>query len=147
MSAEEYVRISKRTGKPIAMCNGCGFAKRACKCLEISMRTQIVRVGLPEPETEIVFAPPRKWRFDLGWPDRMIAIECEGGTFVGGAHGRGKHYESDCEKYAEAVIRGWRVLRFTTDMIKDGRAITLIERALSGEGLPRNDPDQTSAAA
>ena len=35
------------------------------------------------------------------------------------------------EKYAEAVIAGWRVIRVTTGMVEDGRAVSLIERALA----------------
>lgn len=66
----------------------------------------------------------------MTYPDQMLAVECEGGAWTAGAHVRGKHVESDCLKYAEAVLRGWRVLRFTTDMIRDGRALKFIERAL-----------------
>lgn len=86
---------------------------------------------LPEPVRELRFAlPERQWRFDFAWPDRMLAAEVEGGTWSGGAHTRGKHFESDAEKYNAAAIRGWRVLRFTTDMVEDGRAIADLERAL-----------------
>jgi hypothetical protein len=60
----------------------------------------------------------------------------DGGSWVRGRHSRGKGYEGDCEKANEAAIAGWRVLRVTTDMVKDGRALTTIERALK----PRKDP-------
>ena len=36
----------------------------------------------------------------------------------------------DIEKYNEATLRGWRVLRVTGDMIRRGEALILIERAL-----------------
>jgi hypothetical protein len=40
---------------------------------------------------------------------------------------------------AEAAIRGWLVLRVTTDMVDDGRAVALIGRALwaAGQRRPR----------
>jgi len=85
--------------------------------------------GLPLPEMEYRFAPPRRWRFDHAWPDQMLAMEVEGGVWTGGRHVRGKGYERDCEKYNEATLRGWRVLRVTTQMLNDGRAIVLLERA------------------
>lgn len=59
----------------------------------------------------------RMWRFDFAHPKTKVAIEIEGGTWVGGAHSRGAHYRSDCEKYNAATKLGWRVFRLTTDMI------------------------------
>lgn len=88
------------------------------------------------PVRELVFAPPRRWRFDFAWPDRMLAVEVEGGTFVQGRHSRGKGIEGDAEKYNAATLLGWRVLRFTTDMIHDGRAWATIERALKSRTVP-----------
>lgn len=99
---------------------------------ERAMETHIRQTGLPSPIREFPFAfPARKWRFDFAWPDRLIALEVEGGTWVAGAHSRGRHFEADCIKYAEAAIRGWRVLRVTTDMVTDGRAVGLLKRALA----------------
>ena len=57
----------------------------------------------------------------------------EGGTFSGGRHSRGRGFEADAEKYAEAAILGWRVLRVTTAMVNDGRALDLIERAMTAQ--------------
>lgn len=68
---------------------------------------------------EYRFHPVRKWRFDFAFPDHMIAVEIEGGTWVRGAHVRGKHYRSDCEKYNTAACMGWTVLRYTSDMLND----------------------------
>lgn len=112
------------------ICEGCGYPKTRCECLELALLQHIRFVGLPDPEREWVFAKPRRWRFDLAYPDLMLAIECEGGTWSDGAHNRGKHFESDATKYNEAVLRGWAILRFTTNQIKDGRAIQVIEEAV-----------------
>ena len=92
---------------------------------------QMQLAGFPEPELEVRFHPERKWRFDLAFPELRIAIEQEGGVFTGGRHVRGAGYERDCEKYNEAQILGWLVLRFSTRQIAKGEALAVIERALA----------------
>lgn len=91
---------------------------------------QLQLSGLPQPEREFVFHHKRKWRFDLAWPDLLIAVEVEGGIWVGGRHVRGEGYEADCEKYNEAQLAGWMVLRFTPGMIKRDQAGGVIEKAI-----------------
>lgn len=81
-------------------------------------------------EAEYRFHPTRKWRFDFAWPEMMIAVEIEGGTWAGGRHSRGKGFEKDCEKYNEAAILGWTVLRFTTRQVTSGVAVETFTRAL-----------------
>jgi hypothetical protein len=93
--------------------------------------TAVIRAaGLPAPIREHRFAPPRRWRFDYAWPAHRIALEVEGGIWTGGRHVRGRGYEADCEKYSEAALRGWRVLRVTPAMLNDGRALAILERAM-----------------
>lgn len=82
------------------------------------------------PESEWEFTKNRKWRFDFVFPDAMVAVEIEGGTRMGGRHSRHDGYEKDAEKYNEAAILGWKVLRFTTEMVKRGTAIDTVLRAL-----------------
>ena len=84
------------------------------------------------PQTEYRFHPVRKWRFDGAYPDRRIAYEVEGGTWSNGRHTRGAGYRGDCEKYNEAVAMGWQVYRFTADMVTDGSALAIIEKAVKG---------------
>lgn len=98
--------------------------------LEEQLLFQIKSVGLPEPERECRFHDVRRWRFDFCWPDRMIAVEVEGGVWSRGRHTRGKGFISDCEKYNMAAIMGWTVLRFPGDMIESGEAIETIEKAI-----------------
>ena len=66
----------------------------------------------PEPIREYEFHPDRDWRFDFAFPDKLIAIELEGGVHSGGRHVRGTGYVNDLEKYNEAVMLGWRLLRY-----------------------------------
>lgn len=98
--------------------------------LEELMALHIRCAKLPTPEREYRFAAPRRWRFDFAWPDRMIALETEGGTWSGGRHTRGAGFEADCEKYNEATILGWRVLRVTAGQVTSGKAIAWIGRML-----------------
>lgn len=84
--------------------------------------------SIPMPDAEYRFAPPRRWRFDFAWPDRKIAVEIDGGTWVGGRHVRGSGYAKDCEKMNAAVEKGWRVLRFTSDQVRSGEAIDTVSR-------------------
>ena len=62
--------------------------------------------------SEYRFYPVRKWRFDYFLPVLKIGIEIEGGVFSGGRHTRGAGYSRDCEKYNQAQICGFVVLRY-----------------------------------
>lgn len=95
------------------------------------MAIQIKGANLPAPDLEHRFMATRKFRFDFAWPKRKVALEIEGGTWTHGAHVRGAHYESDCIKYSEAAIMGWKVIRATSNMVNDGRALELLERAIA----------------
>ena len=71
------------------------------------------------------------WRFDFAWPDFMLALEMDGGGFVGGRHGRGLGIEKDCEKVSAAAVLGWRLVRCTPRQVKSGQAVEWITKALS----------------
>ena len=85
---------------------------------------------LPVPEREFRFHPTRKWRFDLAYPYQKIAVELEGGVWISGRHNRAPGFIADCEKYSVAAIMGWIVIRLTSEMINNGTAIELINKAL-----------------
>lgn len=87
--------------------------------------------GHGAPELEYRFAPPRRWRFDLCWPAKKVAFEREGSTWQGGRHTSGKGFRNDAEKYNEAAIRGWLVIRATVDMIRSGLATDHLLAALA----------------
>lgn len=76
----------------------------------------------------------RRWKFDMAWPDRMIAFEYEGASWSGGRHTSGKGYSNDAEKYSEAAIAGWTVVRATADLVRNGKASELLAAALRKEG-------------
>ena len=97
---------------------------------EAALETHIRQYGLPEPEKQYKFHPRRRWLADFCWPARMLIVEVEGGVFSGGRHVRGEGYENDCEKYNEAQLLGFVVLRFSTGQVLKGKAVKVITRAL-----------------
>lgn len=88
----------------------------------------------------------RIFAFDIALLEVKLAIEIEGGSFVMGAHTRGPGFEDDCVKYNEAVIYGWRVLRVTPRMIRNGSALEYIKMALGAKTVNevRATPEQLS---
>ena len=82
--------------------------------LEQVFADQAQRLRLPAWVEEHQFAVSigRRWRFDFAWPDRMLAVEIDGGAFSGGRHTRGAGFSEDCRKLNAATLLGWRVLRF-----------------------------------
>lgn len=102
---------------------------------------------LPKPEREYRFAKHlrnekghvRMVRFDFAWPSKMIAAEVDGGRFIvrrnkrGQAVPVGQHMtEKDYEKLNIAAAEGWRVLRFSPAMIRNGKALRVLEEVLMG---------------
>ena len=87
------------------------------------------------PEREYRFSD-RMWRFDFAFPAVKLAVEVEGGTEFGKSrHSAGAGFENDCRKYNHAASCGWRVLRFTTKMVKMSEAIRITRQAIDGKFL------------
>jgi very-short-patch-repair endonuclease len=100
--------------------------------MKISLPMQFKVAQVPEPVTEYKFHPSRRWRFDYAWPEKSLALEVDGGGFVGGRHSRGTGIEKDCEKFNEAAVLGWTVLRVTPRQVSDGRALAWVQEMLKG---------------
>ena len=90
----------------------------------------LLKGKVPPPCTEYRFHDQRKWRADLCWPNDWpkLIVEIEGGAWTQGRHTRGAGFIADMEKYNEAAIMGYRLLRFTPAQVKSGEALTVIER-------------------
>jgi len=73
-------------------------------------------------DREVVFCSGRKWRLDFLIAG-TIALEVDGGTWTGGRHSRGSGYAKDCEKLNMATKMGFKVLRYTPEMVTAGTAI------------------------
>lgn len=81
-------------------------------------------------EREYRFCPDRRWRADFFLPQYKTLIEVEGGTRSKGRHSRHAGFTNDCEKYNAAILLGYRLLRYTTEMVTSGAAINQIRAAL-----------------
>ena len=83
----------------------------------------------PPLEREVQFHPTRKWRADFAHLASRTLIEIEGGIFLpgGGRHSRGLGYTKDAEKYLEAVLAGWTVIRLTEKQLE----LDFIERIVA----------------
>lgn len=104
--------------------------QRQREVLERLMERDLQASSVPPHAREMRFHPIRGWRFDFAWPEQKLALEVDGGTWSGGRHTRGAGFERDCEKLNTAAIDGWRVLRVTGRMVRNGEAIKLVEKAL-----------------
>jgi len=116
--------------------------------LEENLYRQIWITGLPAPEREYRFgaaaaggpgkglrkrleeAGLKDWRFDFAWPNLMLAVEVEGGAWVGGRHTRGKGFLEDLRKYEAAQRMGWTIYRTAGELIKSGNALKTIEQLI-----------------
>ena len=83
-----------------------------------------------EVVAEYRFHPSRDWRFDFAIPSRSVAIEVEGGAFNGGRHIRPDGYLRDMEKYNEAAVSDWCVIRVLPSELLTFKTVRLIIRAI-----------------
>ena len=91
--------------------------------------------GGPPLEREVRFHTSRRWRADFAHLESRTLIEIEGGIYLagGGRHNRGGGYAKDAEKYLEAALAGWRVLRLTAVQLEIGfieRIVALLRNEL-----------------
>ena len=99
--------------------------------LEELLFHHILCAGLPVPEREYRFAPPRRYRADFAYPEKKILVEVQGGIYTSGAHSRGVGLERDYEKLNLAQLNGFRVFQFSRKMIESGVAVNMIEEVLN----------------
>lgn len=81
----------------------------------------------------------RHWRADIAYPEQRLAVEVDGGSWVGGRHVSGTGFAEDCLKLNAAAALGWRVVRVTPAMIDSGEAVRAVRAALewSPDAPPR----------
>jgi len=99
--------------------------------LEILFELQLRELNFPYlVKKEYKFHPKRRWRFDFAIPSIKLALEVEGGVFSRGRHIRPTGFIKDCEKYNNAVLLGWHVLRFPGNTVEDGTAKKFVSEYL-----------------
>jgi hypothetical protein len=86
--------------------------------------------GLPEPVTEHRFHDKRRWRFDYAWIEQRVALEVEGGVWVGGRHTSGAGFVKDMEKYNAAACLGWRIIKCQPRQLLSSDTIETLRQAL-----------------
>lgn len=81
---------------------------------DLEQRTErwIIEAGFPRPVRQ---HPAGRYFIDLSYPDRMIAIECDGWD----QHGRKVVRENDIRKQNFLVKSGWDIYRFTWSSTRD----------------------------
>jgi very-short-patch-repair endonuclease len=81
-------------------------------------------------KTEFIFHPDRKWRADFAHLESRTLIEIEGGLYIngGGRHNRAAGFIADAEKYLEAFLAGWNVVRLTEKQITAPNIERLVRR-------------------
>lgn len=87
--------------------------------------------SLPAHVAEFRFHPGRRYRFDFAWPEHMIALEVEGGIWANGHHARPKGILRDIEKYNNAAVLGWRVLRCTPQDLETPKTVAMLRAAMN----------------
>ena len=87
-------------------------------------------LGGPELKREFRFHAERKWRADFAHVESRTLIEVEGGIFIkgGGRHNRAAGFIADAEKYLEAFLDGWNVVRLTEAQITAPNIERIIRR-------------------
>jgi hypothetical protein len=98
--------------------------------------------GIPVPLAEHKFHESRRWRFDFAWKPHTkeirghifeigaLALEIEGGVWIGGRHNSGAGFVKDMEKYNEAACLGWRIVRCQPRELLTAKMADTIKRAL-----------------
>jgi very-short-patch-repair endonuclease len=86
---------------------------------------------------EYKFHPKRRWKFDYACPERKIAIEVEGGVWNNGRHTRGKGFIGDIEKYNNASVMGWTLIRVTPDTLLTNETIEFVRQAVDSKSIAK----------
>ena len=133
LSAIDASRLLGNNPKAKAVVNK---VKKAQQVDTLHQRVLAQLVGFPDPATELLFHPKRKWRFDYAWEAQKLALEVHGGIHSGGRHTRGRGFVEDRAKMNEATLLGWTVLEVTPEHIKSGQLRAWLLAAFN------QDPDQ-----
>jgi len=77
---------------------------------------------------EFRFHNVRRFRFDWADPVNKVAIEINGGVWVGGRHTSGAGFIKDMEKLNLATVMGYKILQYTPEQFRRGDPIADLEK-------------------
>lgn len=137
LSAIDASRLLGNNPKAKAVVNK---VKKAQQVTSLHDKVLSQLVGLPDPATELLFHPKRKWRFDFAWEEQKLALEIHGGIHSGGRHTRGRGFVEDRAKMNEATLLGWTVLEVTPEHIKSGQLRAWLLAAFNQDRGQRTKP-------
>jgi very-short-patch-repair endonuclease len=100
---------------------------------EETLAAQLKQAGIAHMR-QYRYAPGRRFRADFAVLDARLLVEVQGGIYNRRAHGSITGVLADMRRGNVAALAGWYVLRVTPDEAADGRALALIQRALSADG-------------
>lgn len=89
----------------------------------------------PALEKEFIFYHGRRWRADFAHTPSRTLVEIEGGIWIQGRHNRAEGFLADIEKYFEAALAGWTVLRLSECQLTL-EAVERIVRFVEAKTLP-----------
>lgn len=136
MTAAQYREMiaKKAPGSPVVAGRSKSSLCPACDRTAALLRLlRLILADGYDVRMEHRFHPKRKWRFDIAVLNPLVAIEIDGGGWVGGAHHRAAGRDNDNEKDAAAFALGWRVLRVSWTHVKNGQAYELLTQILNFE--------------
>ncbi len=110
--------IEERAGSPV----------RGSRLERLGMEL-LQEAGFPEPVSEFPTPWDRSRRFDVAFPTRRLAIEWDSRRW----HTQVEAFERDRQRNRQAILHGWRVLRFTWNDVLDrpGEVVASVRGVLS----------------
>jgi len=103
-------------------------AKR--EALESLFYFHVVALCLPVPVHQFKM-PHVPYVYDYAWPEFLLTVEINGGTWTKSGHSTGKGIQRDYTKSNAAVMHGWNPLVFTADDVKDLTAVLTVKEFLT----------------
>jgi very-short-patch-repair endonuclease len=99
------------------------------------------------PAREFQFHPERKWKIDFAFVEQKLGVKIDGGSRSHGRHNRADGFEADCIKLNAAVALGWRILRYTTEMVTRGAVAEQVATIIFRHRLPKPGDEILLSAA
>lgn len=153
-SHQDYAEILRRRGGRSTVVEAwqrsCGvpISREVKHDYKAEFEQQLSLVGI-QVEREYFFHPSRKWRSDWIVKGTKVLVEFEGGLFKKRAAGHSSvtGILRDLEKYNEATLLGFIVIRIAPNHVRSGEALQWVERAivLDQLGLTESDTSQTKS--